>query len=132
MTSIFSKIAKHEVDSYSVCEDNEFMAFLDINPIKKGHTLVILKKQIDYFFDLDDDVMSRMIVFAKKVAKGIKKTIQCNRVGAAIIGLEIPHVHIHLVPIDCVNDINFKNSVKISSDEMKSLANKIRENIETT
>ena len=104
MTTIFSKIAKREIPAYIVAEDDKFMAFLDIFPLKEGHTLVIPKIEIDYLFDLEDNLLTELNLFAKKVAIGIKKTVPCNRIGVTVIGLEVPHAHIHLIPIDHIDD----------------------------
>lgn len=110
METIFSKIIKGEIPCYKIAEDNNFFAFLDINPLAEGHTLVIPKLQIDYIFDLDNNQLSDMMVFAKKVAMGIKCIIPCKKIGIAVIGLEVPHAHIHLVPINNVYDIDFKKT----------------------
>lgn len=127
MSSIFSKIVNREIPAYIVHEDDKFLAFLDINPLKKGHTLVIPKVETDYIFDLDDDVLSEMMIFAKKVAKGIKKVIECNRVGVAVVGLEVPHCHIHLIPIDKVDDMNFSSGpISLSLEEFVEVAKKIK------
>ena len=126
MASIFSKIISGEIPCHKIAEDNEFLAFLDIMPIAKGHVLVIPKIEIDYIFDIEDELLSRMMVFAKSVAKKVKLKIECKRIGVAIIGLEVPHAHIHLVPLQSVSDINFeKEKLVLSSDELKSIAEKI-------
>ncbi len=131
MVSIFTKIINGEIPSYKVAEDDNYFAFLDINPLEKGHTLVIPKKEIDYIFDLDDDLLAGMHVFAKKVARSIDKVIECKRVGVAILGLEVPHAHIHLIPINNLGDINFDNPrVQLTEDEFKDIAKKIHENVE--
>ena len=109
MASIFTKIVAGEIPSYKIVEDERFFAFLDINPLAKGHTLVIPKKEIDYLFDLDDDTLAAMIIFAKRIAMAIEKTIVCKRIGVAVLGLEVPHAHIHLVPLNSEADINFAN-----------------------
>ena len=131
MSSIFSKIVAGEIPSYKIAEDNEFYAFLDINPVTKGHTLVIPKEETDYIFDIDDDVLGRMMVFAKKISKAIKKAIPCLRVGVAVMGLEVPHAHIHLIPIGKESDMQFGNpKLKLSPDELAAIAESIRANLE--
>jgi histidine triad (HIT) family protein len=131
MPSIFSKILSGEIPSYKIAEDQDHYAFLDIRPLQKGHTLVIPKMEIDYIFDLDDKVLSSLMVFSKRVAKAVEASISCKRVGVAVIGLEVPHVHIHLVPLQTVGDINFtKPPVLVDSDEMESIAHKIQSNFQ--
>ncbi len=131
MASIFTKIINGEIPSYKVAEDDNYFAFLDINPLEKGHTLVIPKKEIDYIFDIDDDLLAGMHVFAKKVARSIDKVIDCKRVGVAVLGLEVPHAHVHLIPINNLGDINFDNPrVQLTEDEFKDIAKKIHENVE--
>jgi histidine triad (HIT) family protein len=121
--TIFSRIIAGEIPCYKVAENDDFFAFLDINPLAKGHTLVVPKKEEDYIFDLDDKLLGEMMVFAKQVAKALKKTISCKRVGVAVIGMEVPHAHIHLVPITQETDINFSNpKQKFSSEEFKEIA----------
>lgn len=112
MASIFTKIVKGEIPSYKIAEDENFYAFLDIFPLAKGHTLVIPKKEVDYLFDLDDETYLGLQAFAKKIAKALDKAIPCKRVGVAVLGLEVPHAHIHLVPMNSESDINFKNPKK--------------------
>lgn len=130
MPSIFSRIVKGEIPSYKVAEDERFFAFLDINPMAKGHTLVIPKQEVDYIFDLDDDILKDMVIFAKKVAKSIEKAIPCKRVGIMVVGLEVPHAHIHLIPINKESDISLSNPrIKIEQFEFEEIAKKIRENI---
>lgn len=124
---IFSKIAAGEIPSYKCAENDKFYAFLDINPIVKGHTLVIPRREIDYFFNLDDDELAEMMIFAKKVAKAIKKAFPCKKVGMAVLGLEVAHAHIHLVPMQNEKDMLFSNpKLKLSDDEFKDIAAKIR------
>jgi histidine triad (HIT) family protein len=131
MPSIFSKILNGEIPSYRIAEDEYHYAFLDIRPLQKGHTLVIPKMKIDYIFDLEDSALSNLMVFSKKVAKAVEASIPCKRVGIAVIGLEVPHVHIHLVPLQTVGDINFtKPPVEVNSDEMESIAKTIQNNFE--
>lgn len=126
---IFSKIAAGEIPSYKCAENDKFYAFLDINPLAKGHTLVIPRREVDYFFDMDDDELAEMIVFAKKVAVAIKKAFPCRKVGMAVLGLEVAHAHIHLVPMQSEGDMNFANTkLKLSSEEFEQIAEKIREN----
>ena len=126
MTTIFSKIVKNEIPSYRIAEDDRFYAFLDINPLAKGHTLVIPKKEVDYLFDLEDDLLAGMNVFAKKVARAIEKVITCKRIGVAVLGLEVPHAHIHLIPINSEADISFSRpKLKFSEEEFIELAEKI-------
>lgn len=124
--TVFSKIVVGEIPCYKVAEDENFLAFLDINPLVEGHTLVIPKKEVDYIFDLDSDTYSGLMVFARKVAKAIKSTIDCKRVGVAVLGMEVPHAHIHLVPLRKESDLNFSNpKIELTNDEMNKIANKI-------
>lgn len=126
METIFSKIIRGEIPSYKVAENEEFLAFLDISPLAKGHTLVIPKLENDYIFDLDDDILARLIVFSKKVALAIEKNIDCKRIGVAVIGLDVPHTHIHLVPIHDISDLDFtKERVRLTPDEFQDIASKI-------
>ncbi len=128
MATIFSKIVAGEISSYKIAENDNFFAFLDINPMAKGHTLVIPKKEIDYIFDLDDNEIAEFTVFAKKAAAAIQKATNCKRVGMMVIGLEVPHAHIHLIPIENESDMNLSNPrVKLSNDEFAEIAKKIRE-----
>ena len=130
MPSIFSRIVKGEIPSYKVAEDERFFAFLDINPMAKGHTLVIPKQEVDYIFDLDDDILKDMVIFAKKVTKSIEKAIPCKRVGIMVVGLEVPHAHIHLIPINKESDMSLSNPrIKIEQFEFEEIAKKIKENI---
>lgn len=123
MSSIFSKIASGEIPSYKVAEDSNFYAFLDINPLAQGHTLVIPKREIDYIFDLEEEELKGLFAFARKVAKGVKDAIPCNRVGVAVIGLEVPHAHIHLIPINSESDMDFrKPKLKLDKDTMEATA----------
>ena len=126
MTTIFSKIIAGEIPSYRILEDDRFYAFLDINPLAEGHTLVIPKVETDYLFDLEDDLLGDMMVFAKKVALAIDNSIECKRVGVAVLGLEVPHAHIHLIPINDLYDIEFsKPKLKFSKDQFQTTARKI-------
>jgi len=128
--TIFSRIMAGEIPCYKIAEDDRFFAFLDINPLSKGHTLVVPKLEVDYIFHLDDEMLSGMMLFAKKVAIAIEKSVPCLRIGVAVIGLEVPHAHIHLIPINREADMNFKNpKLKLSEEEMKEISDKIRENI---
>lgn len=123
MATIFSRIIAGEIPSYKVAEDANFYAFLDINPLKEGHTLVVPKKEIDYIFDLDDETLSGMILFAKRVARKIEKKIACKRVAIVVLGLEVPHAHIHLIPINDESDVDFnKNKLKLSPEAFEKIA----------
>lgn len=126
MADIFSKIAAGEIPSYKVAANDEFYAFLDINPLVMGHTLVIPRREVDYFFDMNDDELARMIVFAKRVAVAIKKAFPCKKVGMAVLGLEVAHAHIHLVPMQSEKDMDFRRE-KLSPkpEEMKAAAERI-------
>lgn len=127
MASIFSKIIAGEIPSCKIAEDEQFFAFLDINPMAKGHTLVVPKKETDYLFDIDDASLSAMALFAKKVAKGIQAAIPCQRVGLMVIGLEVPHAHIHLIPIQKESDMNLSNPrLKLSPTELEEIARAIQ------
>ena len=132
--TIFTKIIKGEIPSYKVGENDKFYAFLDINPLQKGHTLIVPKlaePEADYIFDLDDDILSEMLVFSKQVAHGIKAATDCKRVGVAVIGLEVPHVHMHLIPINKEGDMSFANpKMTLPSEEMAEIAKSIVEAIE--
>lgn len=130
MASIFTKIINREIPGHIVAENDNYIAFLDINPLVKGHVLVVPKEETDYIFDLNDDVLSGLHLFAKKVAKAIDKSIKCTRVGVAVIGLEVPHVHVHLVPLNSMNDINFnKEKLNPSQEALEDVANKIKGNL---
>ena len=131
MNTIFCKIIAGEIPCNKIAENDEFFAFLDINPVSKGHTLVIPKKEIDYIFDIDDDELGRMMIFAKKIAIAIRKAIPCVRVGVAVMGLEVPHAHIHLIPIAKESDMHFGNpKQKTTPDELKIIAGSIKTYIE--
>ncbi len=126
MSSLFSKIVKGEIPAYKVAEDAKYLAFLDINPLAKGHVLVIPKKETDYIFDIEDQEYMQLWKFAKKVARGIKEVIPCEKVGVAVIGLEVAHAHIHLVPINTIYDIDFKKTkLKFTSEEFQNIAHAI-------
>ncbi|MBC5994396.1 HIT family protein [Pontibacter cellulosilyticus] len=124
--SIFTKIVKGEIPAYKIAENERFLAFLDVFPTAKGHTLVIPKEQIDYIFDLDDELYLGLMAFAKEVSKAIKKAVPCNRIGVAVVGLEVPHAHVHLIPINSMQDMNFANKKEFSKEEMEEVAEKIR------
>ena len=131
MASIFSKIISGDIPCHKIAESDEFLAFLDINPLAKGHTLVIPKTEIDYIFDLEDDILAKLHVFSKGVAKAIEKAIPCKRVGIAVIGLEVPHAHVHLLPLQTVSDINFERpKMNPTQDELSQLAQLIKANIQ--
>lgn len=126
MATIFSRIVAGEIPCYKVAEDENFFAFLDINPVAKGHTLVIPKKEVDYIFDLDDETYAGLTRFAKRVAQAIEKAIPCKRVGVAVMGLEVPHTHIHLVPINRESDMNFfRDKLSLEAAEMQAVADAI-------
>ncbi len=128
MASIFTKIINREIPGYIVAEDDRFIAFLDINPLVLGHTLVVPKQEVDYIFDLDDDTLAGLNVFAKKVATAIEKAMPCKRIGVAVIGLEVPHAHVHLIPLNTMDDINFsRTKLTPSKDELTKVTARIRE-----
>lgn len=126
MATIFSRIIAGEIPCYKVAENDRFFAFLDINPLKEGHTLVVPKQETDYIFDLDDEQLGQMMVFAKEVAAKIKREITCNRVAVVVLGLEVPHAHIHLIPIESENDVDFhREKLKLTPEEFKNIAEKL-------
>jgi len=125
MASIFTKIINREIPAYIVAEDDKHIAFLDINPNAKGHTLAIPKREVDKIFDLTKQEYMDLMTFARKIAKAQEKVIDCQRIGMAVIGLEVPHVHVHLIPLNKMSDMNFKNSVSLRKDEFTDLQNKI-------
>jgi len=130
MATIFTKIIKGEIPCYKIAEDERYLAFLDINPLMAGHTLVVPKTETDYLFDLSDNDLSGMILFSKKVALGIEKAIPCARIGIAVIGLEVAHAHIHLIPINTMADLNFKNpKLKFTPEEYAKIAKRISEKV---
>jgi len=129
MASIFSKIVNGEIPSHKIAENDEFLAFLDAFPITYGHTLVIPKKEIDYIFDLDTELYASLFVFAKSIVPAIEKVVPCLRVGLSVIGLEVPHAHVHLLPLNSMKDADFSKKIKVTQDELASLAEKIRSNI---
>ena len=129
MSSIFTKIINREIPGHIVAEHKDFIAFLDVNPLVHGHTLVVPKKEVDYIFDLEDDELSSLNLFAKKVAVAVKKAVTCKRVGVAVIGLEVPHTHVHLVPLNTMDDINFSRpKIHPSQEELRAMAEKIKAN----
>ncbi|WP_018478288.1 HIT family protein [Pontibacter roseus] len=125
--SIFTKIVNGEIPAYKIAEDDRYLAFLDVFPTTKGHTLVIPKQQIDYLFDLDDALYLGLMAFAKKVAAAVEKAVPCKRIGVAVVGLEVPHAHVHLIPINKMADMNFANKQKFSKEEFEEVAEKIRQ-----
>lgn len=123
MASLFTKIVNRELPAHIVAENDKFLAFLDIMPLKKGHVLVIPKQEIDYFFDVENELLSEMMVFAKEVSHKIKKVIPCKKIGVAVVGLEVPHAHIHLIPINSVDDMNFANpKLTLLKEELEEIA----------
>ena len=129
MASIFTRIIKGEIPCYKIAESENCLAFLDINPLSPGHTLVVPKKEVDYIFDVEDDLYSDLMLFAKRVASAIEKVVRCERIGVTVIGLEVPHAHVHLIPINGINDMNFaKAKVQLSQEEFSELAEKIAGN----
>lgn len=129
MPSLFSRIINGELPCYKLLEDKRFLAFLDIRPINQGHTLVIPKKEIDYVFDLDDELLGGILIFAKKVAGAIKKEVECERIGIMVAGLEVPHAHIHLVPILKISDLNFALAKSADEKDLAEIAAKIRKHL---
>ena len=130
MASIFSRIVAGEIPCYKVAETDNCLAFLDVNPVVKGHVLCIPKKEVDYIFDLDEDLYCDLQRFAHRVARGLKKACPCVKIGVAVLGLEVPHAHIHLVPMQTEADLNFHHHIKMEPDEMKALAQQIAQSIE--
>jgi len=131
MSTIFSKIIKGEIPCYKVAESADYLAFLDVSPVKKGHVLVIPKIEVDYIFDMEDQALANLHLFAKKVAQAVKKTIPCTKVGMAVVGLEVPHAHIHLIPMTGIGDLNFSNPrVQLSKEEFVKLAEEISSNFQ--
>jgi len=129
MSSLFTKIVKGEVPAYKIAEDSQFLAFLDINPNARGHVLCIPKKEVDYIFDLDEEIYQELMRFSRKVALALKKTVDCKRVGMAVVGLEVPHAHVHLIPLNSMSDMDFSNSVEMEDEEFKKLAESIHVNL---
>jgi len=126
MPTIFSKIVNGEIPSYKIFEDDKFYAFLDINPNAIGHTLCIPKIEVNRLFDLDDDTYLGLMNFSKKIAKALKKTVDCDRIGVSVIGLEVPHVHVHLIPINSMDDMSFNSKVKLTNKEFNDILDKIK------
>lgn len=129
MPTLFTKIVNGEVPAYKVAENDQFLAFLDIRPNTKGHTLCIPKKEVNKIFDLDEETYMGLMAFSRKVAKGIEKVIPCKRVGMAVVGLEVPHVHVHLIPLNSMGDMNFAQSQSFSEAEFEKIANDIKSHI---
>jgi len=130
MSSIFTKIIDREFGAYIIDEDEDFISFLDINPLTKGHCLVVPKKEVDYFFDLDDDLLKKSILFSKKISCVLKRTFNCKRVGMTVIGMEVPHAHIHLIPINSESEMNFSNKKLIINEvDFKEILKKIKKNL---
>ena len=127
MLSVFTKIINGEIPSYKIAEDEHYLAFLDVFPLKKGHTLIVPKKEVDYLFDLDSETYLGLMEFSKKIAAAIKLAFPCNRIGMTVIGLEVPHAHIHLIPINTMRDMNFSNTkLSLTKEEFDECANKIK------
>jgi len=126
MASIFTKIIQGKIPSYKIYEDKNYYAFLDINPNALGHTLCIPKKEIDELFDLDDETYKGLMIFSKKIARALKKALDCKRIGLSVIGLEVPHVHVHLIPINKMDDMSFNSKIKLSDDELNDIMEKIK------
>ena len=130
MASIFSKIINKEIPSYTILENKNFISFLDINPLTLGHCLVVPKKEIDYLFDLDDVFLNEILIFSKKISSSLIRTVDCNRVGVSVIGLEVPHAHVHLIPINYEKDMNFSNKrIEMSSEDFADLQSRIIKNL---
>jgi len=129
MSSIFTKIVNGEIPCYKIAEDENYFAFLDINPNAKGHTLCIPKAEVDKIFDLDEEVYLGLMQFSRKVAKAIEKTVPCNRIAISVIGIEVPHAHVHLIPLNTMDDIRFQKKVALSKEEFENLAQEIRANL---
>ena len=131
MASIFTKIINNELPGYIIDENQDFIAFLDINPLTMGHSLIVPKKEIDHFFNLDDKILKDILIFSKRISKALKKTVECDRVGISVIGLEVPHAHLHLVPINQEGDMNFSNEkIILSENEFKNLLSRIKSNLD--
>jgi len=129
MSSIFTKIINGEIPCYKIAEDENFFAFLDINPNAKGHTLCVPKKEVDKLFDLDDDLYLGLMQFSKKIAAALEKTVPCNRIGMTVIGLEVPHAHVHLIPLNEMGEMTFKHKVSLTKEEFEALAKNIQANL---
>ncbi|MCK5015090.1 MAG: HIT family protein [Candidatus Omnitrophica bacterium] len=129
MASLFTRIINGEIPCHKICEDENYFAFLEIRPINPGHTLVVPKAEVDYFFDVDDDCLGGMMVFAKRVARAVKKGVDCKRLGVMVAGLEVPHAHIHLIPIVGLSDLNFDNQKPAENDDLARIAEEIRKHL---
>jgi histidine triad (HIT) family protein len=129
MSSIFTKIVNGEIPCYKIAEDENYLAFLDVNPNAKGHTLCIPKQEINKIFDMEEDLYLGLMKFSRKVAKAVEKTVPCKRIGLAVVGLEVPHTHVHLIPLHDMDDMRFQRKVKLSGDEFEQLASAIRSNL---
>ena len=129
MSSIFTKIVNGEIPAYKIAEDGNYLAFLDVNPNAKGHTLCIPKKEIDKIFDMDDELYLGLMKFSKKIAIALEKTVPCKRVGMAVVGLEVPHAHVHLIPLNEMDEMRFHNKVSLSKEEFEALAKNIQSNL---
>ncbi|MDN3595599.1 HIT family protein [Zunongwangia endophytica] len=129
MSSLFTKIVHGEIPAYKIAEDSQFLAFLDVRPNAKGHTLCIPKKEVDYIFDMDEQMYMELMRFSRKVALALEKTVECKRVGVAVVGLEVPHVHVHLIPLNDMGDMNFANHHEMSEEQLKELAESIHVNL---
>lgn len=131
MTTIFSRIIKGEIPCHKIAEAQEFLAFLDVRPVAQGHTLVIPKREIDYIFDIEDDLLGRLMVYAKKISAAVKKEIPCRKIGVMVAGIEVPHAHIHLIPINSVADLSFSNAKPAAAEELSALAARIRGHLQS-
>ncbi|SHM82010.1 HIT family protein [Flavobacterium chilense] len=129
MSSIFTKIVNGEIPAYKIAEDDNYLAFLDVNPNAKGHTLCIPKQEIDKIFDMDDELYLGLMKFSKKIAVALEKTVPCKRVGIAVVGLEVPHAHVHLIPLNEMDEMRFQNKVSLSKEEFETLAKSIQANL---
>jgi histidine triad (HIT) family protein len=129
MSSIFTKIVNGEIPCYKIAEDENYLAFLDVNPNAKGHTLCIPKQEINKIFDIDDELYLGLMAFSKKIAVALEKTIPCKRIGMAVIGLEVPHAHVHLIPLNEMDEMRFQNKVSLTKEEFETLVNKIKGNL---
>lgn len=129
MPSIFTRIVNGEIPCHKIAETDEFLAFLDVFPCAPGHTLVIPKQEIDYLFDLDDALYAGLMQFSKKIATAVEQAVPCKRIGVAVVGLEVPHAHVHLIPLNSMADMNFNNKLKMSQEELAEIAQKIREKL---
>ena len=129
MSSIFTKIVNGEIPAYKIAEDDNFLAFLDVNPNAKGHTLCIPKQEIDKIFDMDEELYVGLMKFSKKVAAALEKTVPCKRIGIAVVGLEVPHAHVHLIPLNHMDEMRFQNKVSLSKEEFEALAKDIQANL---